>query len=238
MFQTRFTWRASIVNTDSLQAQGSVVVGIDTQIFLSVLFPANESYGSLLVANNQGQIIFGNTDEPVSIDELWLLKSRNTRSPPSLRFKTGSSCSGAMTPATGNGSSFFYLLSAQDLSRQTSETIALIFMVCAAFILLSVICMSGIVHNLTQGIRRLITHLKLVRHGGWGGHCAAFYPNDEIGEITLAFNEMVGDLHKLVEQVAEQKLLAERAQYRALQAEFQNCRPCSIPILSTMQWKP
>ena len=217
-----------IVNTDSLQAQGSVVVGIDTQIFLSQFSSLqNESYGSLLVANNQGQIIFGNTDEPVSIDELLAVEKLQYTLPTLLTFQNGEFLFRRHDSSDGKWI-VFYLLSAQDLSRQTSETIALIFMVCAAFILLSVICMSGIVHNLTQGIRRLITHLKLVRHGGWEV-IAPPYPNDEIGEITLAFNEMVGDLHKLVEQVAEQKLLAERAQYRALQAEFQELQAMLNP---------
>lgn len=217
-----------IVNTHNLQAQGSIVVGIDTDVFSSQFASLQDNgYGSLLVASSQGQLIFGSTEEPVSIDELLAVKRPQYTQSSLLNFENGKFLFRRHDSRDGKWV-ILYLLSEHELSQQTSETITLIFLVCAAFILLSVVCMSGIVHNLTQGIRHLIIHLKLVRRGGWEP-IGPPYPNDEVGEITLAYNEMVRDLHKLVELISEQKILTERAQYRALQAEFKELQAMLNP---------
>lgn len=217
-----------IIHARTLQPQGSIVVGIQKQIFSSQFSTLQEGgYGSLLVASEQGQLIFGSTEEPVEIAELLSVPREQYTESSLLKFQNGKFLFRRHNSRDGKWA-VLYFISEHALSQKMSQTIALIFLVCAAFIVISGVCMSGIAHNLTQGIQRLIKHLKLVRHGGWEP-IGPPYPNDEVGEITLAYNEMVRDLHMLVEEVSEQKMLAERAQFRALQAEFKELQAMLNP---------
>ncbi|MDD2956936.1 MAG: histidine kinase [Lachnospiraceae bacterium] len=112
-----------------------------------------------------------------------------------------------------------YLVSEEEVLGQAQKVKSAILTICIIAILAALLCATGISRGITKEIRYLIRHMQQMKTGKWQKVLPPF-PRDEIGEITRTYNQMVDDLQGVVQQLAQQMLLAEQAQYRALQAEF------------------
>ena len=100
-----------------------------------------------------------------------------------------------------------------------NQMLVAILIVCSATILAAVICAAVISGSITRGIRQLYDHIQRLKQGEWTT-LSVPYSKDEIGQITIAFNDMAVSLQDMVEPLARQKLETEQAEYKALQAEY------------------
>ena len=76
----------------------------------------------------------------------------------------------------------------------------------------------GISRRLTESIRTLCRSIQRLQEGEWRERVPIF--EDELGAVSEAFNELTLHLKDTVENLAQQKLQTEQAEYRVLQAEY------------------
>lgn len=217
-----------VLNPTSLKYQGVVVVGIAKSIIQEQFSTIEQSQqGHLLVLSEQEQLVFGDGDGLPAQGELLAVPPARYADEQLTDFSQGRYLF-RRADTRDDKWSVVFLVGEAELFSAAGQMMYTIFGVCALFILVALLLVSGITRKITQGIQRLILHLNATGAGKWEAIPPPF-PKDEIGDITLAYNEMVVDLHSLVDEVAEQKLEKEHAEYRALQAEFKELQAMINP---------
>jgi two-component system sensor histidine kinase YesM len=74
-------------------------------------------------------------------------------------------------------------------------------------------------NRLVKPIRRLQNCMKMMQNGSFKVK-AAVITNDEIGQLTVAFNNMVDELNRLVREVYETQIREREAELSALQSQI------------------
>lgn len=209
----------SIYSPVRLEYDGVIAVGISRDIFERQFLALEQSKnGKVTILNPEGEVIFGRNGEqlnPASILE----KSRESGDSRHL-IRSGSRSYLVRNKETEDKKwNVIYLINEQELFGPMNQMLVAILIVCSATILAAVICAAVISGSITRGIRQLYDHIQRLRQGEWTT-LSVPYSKDEIGQITIAFNDMAVSLQDMVEHLARQKLETEQAEYKALQAEY------------------
>lgn len=208
-----------IYNVATLKYEGIVTVGIDRSIFQDQFQTLESSQsGQLLIFNQEDEIVFGN-GEGLPEKEALLELGEQTKKKEELTRIDGEKYIFKCKYTEDDKWKIMYLVSNSQLLGQTQSMKSAIATICIVAMLAALLIATGISRGLTREIRHLIHHMQSMGNGKWE-KIAPPYPRDEIGEITQTYNQMVGDLEQVVKQLTEQMMRTERAQYRALQAEF------------------
>lgn len=121
-----------------------------------------------------------------------------------------------------NSKTGWYLVSTipvDDLISNSKIIKSAIFDIVIIFILLCIIFAFLISSSMVKGFDQLIDMMDYVQRGNLNIHLNS-NRQDELGQLSNSFDAMIGQLDTLIEKNYEQKIQADRAQLKALQAQI------------------
>lgn len=121
-----------------------------------------------------------------------------------------------------NSKTGWYLMSTipvDDLISNSKIIKSAIFDIVIIFILLCIIFAFLISSSMVKGFDQLIDMMDYVQRGNLNIHLNS-NRQDELGQLSNSFDAMIGQLDTLIEKNYEQKIQADRAQLKALQAQI------------------
>ncbi len=208
-----------IYDVSTLKYEGMVVVGIERSLIQSQFEKLETSQnGHLLILGQEDTVVFG-TEEGLPDAGQLLSLGEDSAEEEGLTAIGGKSYIFHCEYTEDGKWKVMYLVSDEELLGQARTVKSAIATICMISVLAALVCAMLISRGITREIRHLTSHMQQMKEGKWQ-KIAPPYPRDEIGEITRTYNQMVEDLQQVVRQLAEQLMRTERAQYRALQAEF------------------
>lgn len=208
-----------IYSASTLKLEGIVTVGIDRAIFKDQFQTLeNSQNGCLLIFSQENEIVFG-SGEGLPDAQVLLKLGEQTAKQDKLMQIDGKNYIFKCKYTEDDKWKVMYLVSDHQLLGQAQKVKSAIATICIVAMLAAMLVATGISRGITVEIRHLIYHMQSMKDGKWE-KIAPPYPRDEIGDITQTYNQMVEDLQQVIKQLTEQMMRTERAQYRALQAEF------------------
>lgn len=203
----------------TLQYEGIVAVGIERSL-IERQFEMLESSqnGRLLIVGENDKVVFGGEEGLPNLGELLALGERVSSEGELMEIGSDRFLFQCKYSEDGKWK-VMYLITDEELMGQAQQVKSVIATVCIVSMLAALIFATLISREITKEIRYLIDHMQQMKEGKWQ-KIAPPFPRDEIGDITMTYNQMVEDLQEAVKQLADQMMRTERAQYQALQAEF------------------
>lgn len=202
-----------IFSTSDLQDAGVVAIGISKSVFEDQFRPLEEKEHVHILILYGEEILFGNSaDIPF---ERILSEAEQEKTLTELEKERYLVC----RQKAGDGLwSAAYIVGEEELFRPIRKMQKTIVLTCILTIAGAFLASLMISRRLTESIRTLCAFIKRLQNGEWQQKAPVC--RDELGAVSNAFNDLTLHLRDTVENLAQQKLQTEQAEYRALQAEY------------------
>lgn len=202
-----------IFSTSDLEDAGVVVIGISKSVFEDQFRPLEEKEHVHILILYGEEILFGdNADIPF---EQILSEAEQGK----ILTELGKERYLVCRQKAGDGLwSAAYITGEEELFRPIRKMQKTILLTCILTTAGAFLVSLMISRRLTESIRTLCAFIERLENGEWQQKAPVCH--DELGAVSEAFNDLTIHLHDTVENLAQQKLQTEQAEYRALQAEY------------------
>ena len=202
-----------IFSTSNLRDEGVVIVGIDKMVFENQFRPLEEKGQAHILISYGGELLFGGNKE-IPYERI-LAEAEQGKT---LVKPEGEQYLICMQKSRNGIWSAAYIVGEEELFGPIYRMRRTIVLICLFTTAGAFLVSLGISRRLTESIRTLCRSIQRLQEGEWRERVPIF--EDELGAVSEAFNELTLHLKDTVENLAQQKLQTEQAEYRVLQAEY------------------
>lgn len=210
----------AIPSKEAERNQGILVIEINPEIFRSLLL-SNQSLPMsqyTFIVDKKGEILCTNRNvQPMWLEEIEAAFQNGERSVILKWEKEKYYAFGQYNGLTGWKT--YSVVAADEIFPQAGQLRGMITMVVLFAVLIALIMVTLISYSITTPIRKLSNAMKQVEQEHFDIEVYS-KRKDEMGQLIISFNYMVGKIRQLIYEVYQKKIEQKNAEIRALQAQI------------------